>query len=57
MKSKKPKNFWDNDLIQFARLIAELEGCGGFCNRKVKKELCENMDLTKDELFQIVERA
>jgi len=47
---------WENDSIQFARLIDELEAVGGFTN-EIVEDLCASMDLERDELFEIVERA
>lgn len=56
--SKNPNVNWENDEYQFARLIAEMEGCGGFClPQKVMNELLENTDWEKEDLFEIVERA
>jgi len=47
---------WKDNSIQFPRLIAELEAAGAFTNQ-VTQELCENMDLTVDEISEIVDRA
>ena len=49
-------NKWENNAIQFPRLIAELETTGAF-KPSVVKALCDEMDLTKDELFELIERA
>jgi len=52
---------WDNDLLQFARLIAETEALGGWCYDSAGIPLCheleEAMDLSSDEINQLVDRA
>jgi hypothetical protein len=53
--SKNPNKNWRNNLIQFARLIAEAEGAG--CGIVPTKELCETMDLTPEQINEIVDRA
>jgi hypothetical protein len=50
------KNLWNNDTVQFARLISELEAAGAFTNNVVET-LCESMDLSVGEIDEIVERA
>ena len=52
-----PKTNWANNGIQFARLIEEAQGVGAFNNGPMLMKLCDSMDVTKDELFEIVERA
>lgn len=47
---------WDIDLIQFARLISELQSAGAF-TPEVEARLLEDMDLYNDELYELVERA
>ena len=47
---------WNNDKLQFARLIAECMANGVFTNEIVRK-LCDEMDLTPDQLFELVGRA
>ena len=54
--SKDPNKNWKNNAIQFARLIAELASAGGF-TEEVSEYLCESMDVTMDELDDIVSRA
>jgi len=51
-----PDTNWANDGIQFARLIAELEATGRMHGELVS-DLMRSMDLTSDEIYQIVERA
>jgi len=48
---------WENNDIQFPRLIAELEAAGVFARPSVMAELCWSMDLTEKEVLEIVERA
>lgn len=52
--SPNPNVNWANDHLQFARLIAELESTLGF---PVTDALCEAMDLSKDEVREIIGRA
>jgi len=47
---------WNDDLVQFARLLAELDAAGAF-NLDVMMELSESMDLNTDEIGEIQERA
>lgn len=54
--SKNPQKNWENDAIQFPRLISELQAAGAF-TAPVVEELLESTDLTKQNLFEIVERA
>ena len=54
--SKDPNKNWKNNAIQFARLIAELDSAGGFTEED-SEYLCESMDVTMDELDDIVSRA
>jgi hypothetical protein len=50
------KTLWNNDKVQFARLISELESAGAFTSNVVET-LCESMDLSVGEIDEIVERA
>ena len=50
------KDLWKNNKIQFARLIAELEAAGAFTG-EICAELCQEMDLTMDDLDELVDRA
>jgi hypothetical protein len=52
----KPKSRWENDSIQFPRLIAELEAVGAF-DGVVMEDLREATDLTNREIGQLVSRA
>lgn len=47
---------WENDLLQFARLISEIEAAGGF-NNSLLKTLCQEMDLNLNDLGSLVDRA
>jgi hypothetical protein len=47
---------WDNNRIQFARLISELEVVGAFCP-SIMEKLCYEMDLTIPEVCNIIDRA
>ena len=48
---------WEDDKIQFPRLIAEIEAAGGFSG-KLLVALLESMDLQDEQdLFDLVERA
>lgn len=55
-KEEKPKSLWDDDHIQFARLLAEFRASGGF-NAGQYQDLKESMDLTYDQIDEILERA
>ena len=48
---------WDDNGIQFPRLIAELEANGTFEDKKLMEFLRESMDLSDDDILEIVERA
>ena len=50
-------HFWDEDSVQFARLIAELSVTGVFQDCKIMELVCASMDLTKEEIQEIVNRA
>ncbi len=52
--STNPEINWKNDLLQFARLLAEAEAAGAI---KISKSLCESMDLTKEEVMEVLDRA
>jgi hypothetical protein len=54
--SKNPEKNWNNDSIQFPRLIAELEACGAF-TPKVVKGLSASMDLDSEDIYTLVTRA
>lgn len=54
--SRNPSINFDNDAIQFPRLIAELEAAGAFTD-KMMDALAVEMDLSWDEISQIIDRA
>lgn len=47
---------WNDNRLQFARLISELQVAGAFTN-EVITALEEATDLSKDEIFELIERA
>lgn len=47
---------WENDLIQFSRLIAEISATVDI-SEDDWNALCESMDLTDDELNALFDRA
>jgi hypothetical protein len=47
---------WNNNELQFARLIAELEAAGAF-TVAVMQDLCVSMDLEKNEVTELIDRA
>lgn len=49
-------DLWQDNSIQFPRLIAELEACGAF-TPQVLRDLAESMDLSQTELSELVTRA
>lgn len=53
---KMSKNLWDNDEIQFARLIAEAEAAGAF-SYNVLEDMAESMDLSSTEVATLIDRA
>jgi len=54
MKVPSPK--WDNNEIQFPRLICELQEAGVF-TPKVMRALRKSMDLTEDSIDELLDRA
>ena len=48
------KSKWENDAIQFPRLLAELQG---FVSYKVVRLVAKEMDLTPDEVLELFYRA
>lgn len=53
---KDPNENWKSNAIQFPRLIAELEAAGAF-TPEITKTLCTEMDLTIEEISELVDRA
>jgi hypothetical protein len=52
----KPKSKWKDNLVQFSRLIAEMESAGVFTGDIIGK-LSNEMDLTSLEICELIERA
>lgn len=50
------KTTWENNGIQFPRLIAEADQAGAF-NGNVLRTMAIEMDLTVNEVLEVVERA
>lgn len=46
---------WENDSVQFPRLIAEIKGVG--LSSEQVQELCTSMDLKKEDIYDLLERA
>ena len=55
--SKNPNKNWENNSIQFARLIAEAEAAGAFNSSMVMQDLSDSMDLTIPQVCEIIDRA
>ena len=57
--SKDPEANWENDAIQFARLIAEMKAAGYFerDSRTLERRMLASMDITGGQLAELVERA
>lgn len=47
---------WENPLLQFARLIAEIEAAGGF-TEALYQDLQTSMDLPADRIDELIDRA
>lgn len=54
--SRNPNDNWTNDAIQFPRLIAETQACGGFTS-EVMHDLSESMDLSGVAICELLNRA
>lgn len=50
-----PLQKWDNNFIQFPRLLAEINACG--LNKSQMKFLRESMDLSNEEIESLLFRA
>jgi len=50
------ESLWENDKIQFARLINELDLLGTFSDERLT-ELANATDLSQTEILDLVERA
>ncbi len=57
MKKYKAQSSWKDNSVQFPRLIAELDMAGVFSSPKVIRDLTASMDLSEDEILEIVDRA
>ncbi len=55
-ENKPALTLWENDRVQFARLIQEIQMAGGLTS-KVTKALRDSMDLTRSELVSLFDRA
>ncbi len=49
-----PNTNWGNDHLQFARLLTEAMAVGAI---QATDDLCESMDLSKDQVQDILDRA
>lgn len=47
---------WNNNELQFARLISEINAAGGFTT-SVINDLCVSMDLSAGRILELIERA
>lgn len=47
---------WENDKLQFARLICELDALGVFTDRTINM-LCAEMDLEPADVRELLDRA
>lgn len=47
---------WQDDEVQFPRLIAEIEAVGGFTEALVQ-DLQTSMDLQEEHVFELIDRA
>ena len=51
------KTPWQDDNLQFPRLLAELEAIGAFADDALLRRVAEEMDLEPDEVLELVSRA
>lgn len=49
------KDAWDNDAVQFARLLAEIRAAG--LNRRQIVDIATSMDITSVQLHELLDRA
>lgn len=54
VKEQHARNWKDNH-IQFPRLLAEIYAAG--LSAKQEKDICTSMDITRDELYELLERS
>lgn len=50
-------SYWEIDEVQFPRLLAEAEAVGLFAQTELLQQLAESMDLTIEQIGEIVDRA
>lgn len=50
------KDLWNDNKLQFPRLISETDMAGGF-SKELMNDLCESMDLTILEIHALIDRA
>jgi hypothetical protein len=50
------KDLWNDNLIQFTRLIAEIDQNGGF-TAKLLEDLADSMDLEVENVKHLINRA
>lgn len=51
----KRDSLWARDSIQFPRLLAEIYAAG--LSAKQEQDICKSMDISRDELYELLERA
>lgn len=49
------ESLWARDSIQFPRLLAEIYAAG--LTAKQEQDICTSMDITRDDLYSLLERA
>lgn len=54
--AKRKKSLWENNEIQFARLICEINAAVSI-SKKDWRSLCDSMDLNDDEVRSLFDRA
>lgn len=54
-KAKRIAELWDNDSTQFVRLLSKLKGMG--LSPAQMHDLVASMDMTKEEIHQLLDRA
>jgi len=54
MKKTQKNPVWDNDFVQFARLLAEINAVQ---EKVATDELCASMDLTPNDISELLQRA
>lgn len=57
--SNDPQVNWENDAIQFARLLAEMKAAGYFGrdSRRLERALCDSMDINSGQFAELIDRA